>query len=192
MLGVDYFKRSSSPTWYQKSIIYSHNIGLLLPSSNEKYPPILWVLPDHEHFTTTRSKWQPISIECQENTFRVEINRYKEWDLFFKKIIFNWRMITILWWFLPYINTSQSYSYTYAPSLLTSLLSPSPSHPSRLSQSTSFGFPVSYRKFPLAMYFTHGNRYISMLLSQIIPPSPAPTVSKSLFSMSASPFLPCR
>ena len=31
-----------------------------------------------------------------------------------------------------------------------------------------------------------------MLLSQFVPPSPSPTVSRSLFSMSASPVLPCR
>ena len=46
---------------------------------------------------------------------------------------------------------------------------PSPSHPSRSSLSTSFGFPESYRKFPLAIYFTYGNIYISVLLYQIIP-----------------------
>ena len=45
-----------------------------------------------------------------------------------------------------------------------------PPHPtSRLSQTTGFGFPESYSKFPLAIYFTNGNVYISMLLSQIIP-----------------------
>ena len=30
---------------------------------------------------------------------------------------------------------------------------PSASHPSRLSQSTGFGFPASYSKFPLAVYW---------------------------------------
>jgi len=32
---------------------------------------------------------------------------------------------------------------------------PSPSHPSRLSQSTGLGFPVSYGKFPLVIYVKH-------------------------------------
>ena len=36
---------------------------------------------------------------------------------------------------------------------------PSPSHPSELSQNTSFGVPLSYSKFSLAIYCT----YISML-----------------------------
>ena len=44
----------------------------------------------------------------------------------------------------------------------------------------------------MATYFTHftcGNVHVSMLLSQFIPPSPTPTVSTGLFSMSASHFL---
>ena len=49
-------------------------------------------------------------------------------------------------------------------------------------------FPVSHSKLPLAIYFTYGNVYISKLFSQLIPPSPSPTVSTSLFSMSLSIF----
>ena len=64
---------------------------------------------------------------------------------------------------------------------------PTAAHPSRLSQSTRFGFPASYSKFPLAMYFTYGNAHVS----QIIPPSPSPTVSKILFTFVPS-FLPCK
>ena len=52
------------------------------------------------------------------------------------------------------------------------------SHHSRLSQSPSFGFPASYSKLPLAVCFTYGNVYVSMVFSQIIPPSPSSTVSK--------------
>ena len=36
--------------------------------------------------------------------------------------------------------------------------------------------------------FTHGSVYISMLLSQFIPPSPSLTMSTSLFSTSVSLF----
>ena len=61
-----------------------------------------------------------------------------------------------------------------------------PSHPSQLSQSTSFGFPASYSKLTLAIYLTYGNAYVSMLFSQIIPPLPSPTESKRLFYTSVS------
>ena len=40
--------------------------------------------------------------------------------------------------------------------------------------------------------FTYSSVYVSMLLSQSVPPSPSPTVSTSLISTSASPFLSCK
>ena len=40
--------------------------------------------------------------------------------------------------------------------------------------------------------FTHGNAYVSVLLSQFFPPSSSSTVSISPFSMYASPLLPCK
>jgi len=64
----------------------------------------------------------------------------------------------------------------------------SPSHPPPHSipqgchrESTDFGCPASYIKLSLVIYFTYGNTYVSMLFSQIIPHSPSPTESKSLF-----------
>ena len=41
--------------------------------------------------------------------------------------------------------------------------------------------PVSCIEPGLAIYFTYGNIHVSVLFSQIIPPSPSPTESKSLF-----------
>ena len=38
--------------------------------------------------------------------------------------------------------------------------------------------PVLYSNFPLAIYFTHVNVYVSMQVSQFAPPSISPTVSK--------------
>ena len=46
-------------------------------------------------------------------------------------------------------------------------------------------------KLPLAISFTYGNLYASVLFSQATPPSPSPTESKNLFFMSVSPLLPC-
>ena len=52
---------------------------------------------------------------------------------------------------------------------------PSPPYSSVLSQSTGFRCPESYTKLVLVICFTYGNIYVSMLFSQIIPPSPSPT-----------------
>ena len=48
-----------------------------------------------------------------------------------------------------------SHVYTYVPSW-TSLPYSTPSHPSRLSESTGFDFLVSCSKIPLAIYFIYG------------------------------------
>ena len=68
---------------------------------------------------------------------------------------------------------------------------PSPSYPSGCSQGTGFECPVSCIELALVIYFTCGNTHVSMLLSQIIPPSPSPTESKSLFFTSVSLLLSC-
>ena len=48
---------------------------------------------------------------------------------------------------------------------------PSPSCPPGLSQSTGFGCPASCIELALVIYFIYGNVHVSMLFSQIIPPS---------------------
>jgi len=63
---------------------------------------------------------------------------------------------------------------------------PSPSYLSGSSQCTSPEHPVSCIEPGLAIYFTYGNIHVSMLFSQIIPPSPSPTESISLFFTSVS------
>ena len=95
------------------------------------------------------------------NLFKLEVNYF-----------------TMLWWFLPYIEMNQPRVYMCPPSWTP--LPPSPSHPSGLSLYTSFECPVSCIELGLVIYFTYGNIHISMLFSQIIPPSPSPT-EKSLF-----------
>ena len=87
-------------------------------------------------------------------------------------------LLTILWWFLPYIDMNQPWVYKCPPSW-TSLLPPhSTSHPSGSSQCTGFECPVSCIELGLVIYFTYGNIRASMLFSQIIPPSPSPTSPK--------------
>ena len=105
---------------------------------------------------------------------------------FFFCFYFSWRITALQYCFgLCHTSTWISHRYTYAPPSWTS-------HPSRLSQRTGFELPASYGKLPLAVYFTYGNIYVSMLLSQLILPSPSPSVSTSLISMSAFPLLPCK
>ena len=62
----------------------------------------------------------------------------------------------------------------------------SPSHSPGSSQCTSPEHPVSCIEPGLATYFTYDNTHVSMLFSQIIPPSPSSTESKRLFCTSVS------
>ena len=70
-----------------------------------------------------------------------------------------------------------------------SLPRPSPSHPSGSSQCTSPEHPASCIKPGLMIYFTYDNKHVSILFSQIIPPSPSPTESHSLFFTSSTDIL---
>ena len=67
-------------------------------------------------------------------------------------------------------------------------LSPNPSHLPLGCPSASSLSAISCIKLGLVIYFTYGNIHVSMLFSQIIPSSPFPTKSKSLF-ISVSLFL---
>ena len=95
---------------------------------------------------------------------------------------------TVLCWFLPYI-TNHIYGYIYIYPLS---LEP-PSHPTHIPPfcivtEHQAGLPVLYISFPLASYLTCGHIYMSMLLSQFIPPFSSLTVSTSPFSMSVRNF----
>ena len=59
-----------------------------------------------------------------------------------------------------------------------------------LSQCTSFECPASCIQLVLVIYFTYGNIHVSVLFSQIIPPSSS-TESKCLFYTSVSLLLSC-
>ena len=74
--------------------------------------------------------------------------------------------------------------YACAPHSESPLPPPFTPYPSGLSQSTGFGCPASCIELALVIFLTYGKVHVSMLLSQIIPPSPSPTKSKSLFCVS--------
>ena len=99
---------------------------------------------------------------------------FKNWFIYF-----NWRLITLLWWLLLYTDMNQPWVYMCSPPWTprTSLSS----HPSGSSQHTSPEHPVSCIEPGLAICFTYGNIHVSVPFSQIIPPSPSPTKSKTLF-----------
>ena len=87
---------------------------------------------------------------------------------------------TVLQWFLPYSDMNQPWFYMCAPSR-----SPPPTS---LSTRSLWVFPVhqpqalvSCIQPGLVICFTLDSILVSVLFSQIIPPSPSPTESKSLF-----------
>ena len=102
---------------------------------------------------------------------------------------FNWRLVT-----LQYCGGFAIYSHESAMGVHVfpswpSLASPSPSHFSGSSQCTSPKHSASSIKPGLAINYTYVNIHIPMLFSQIIPPSPSPTESNSLFFTSVSLWL---
>ena len=105
----------------------------------------------------------------------------------FKKILFiyfNWRLITVQYCSGFAIHWHESAMGVHVFPILNPLPTSFLSHPSGLSQWTGFECIVSCIKLRLVIYFTYGNIHISMLFSQVIPPSPSPTESKSLFFIS--------
>ena len=61
-----------------------------------------------------------------------------------------------------------------------------PSHPSGLAQCTGPECPISCTEPRLTICFTYSNIHVSMLFSQIIPPSPSPRVPKSVLYICVS------
>ena len=117
-----------------------------------------------------------------------------EW-VFFKLVLnacvsfFNWRLIT-LQYFGGFCHTFTwiHHGYTCVP------------HPEPSSHLPPYPTPLGHPSAPAVStlshasnldYFTHGNIHVSMLFSQIIPPSSSLTEFKSLFFTSVSLLLSC-
>ena len=103
------------------------------------------------------------------------------------KNFFNWRIIA-LQCCVGFCNTTAwiSHKYTYIPSLLYISSIPPPLHPTPLGCHRALGCDI--QQLPLPFYSTYVNIYVSMLLSQFVPPSPSSVVSTNLFSIYMYPF----
>ena len=86
---------------------------------------------------------------------------------------------------LPYIDMNPPRVYMSSQTW-TPLPLPTPYHLSGSSLCTSPKHPVSCIKHRLAIRFLHDSIHVSMPFSQIIPPSPSPSESKSLLYTSVS------
>ena len=123
-----------------------------------------------------------------ENFLEKEMTAHS--SIFFSFLFFfNWKLITLQSCSgFCHILTLISHGYTCGPHPElppTSLPIPS----LRVIPVTSPEHPVSCIEPELVIYFLYDNTHVSMLFSQIIPPSPSSTESKSLFFTSVSLFL---
>ena len=91
---------------------------------------------------------------------------------------------------LPYIDMNQPQVYMSSQSW-TPLPPLTPYHLSGSSPCTSPKHPVFCIEHRLVIRFLPDSIHVSMPFSQIIPPSPSPTESKSLFYTSVSLLLSC-
>ena len=103
--------------------------------------------------------------------------------LFFLNFYFILLYNTVL--VLPYIDMNPPQVYTSSQSWIP-LPPPNPYHLSGSSPCTSPKHPVSCIEHRLAIRFLHDSIHVSMPFSQIIPPSPSPSESKSPFYTSVS------
>ena len=108
---------------------------------------------------------------------------FKIYFLIGGKLLYNIVMGSAMWQCKSTVIIHISYIYII---YITSLLSLPPHPLPHLSRSQSAC------NFSPAISVIHGSVYMSMLLSPFVPLFPSLTVSVSLFSIFAFPFLPCK
>ena len=105
-------------------------------------------------------------------------------QIFFLTSLLEQSCFTMLCQFLLYNKVNQLYAYMYPhiPSLLRLPLT-LPIPPLQVVTKHRADLPVLYGCFPLAIYFTFGSVYISMLLSHIVLAYPSPSPSPQVHSL---------
>ena len=121
------------------------------------------------------------SKESSSSNSHIRQNRPYFFSFFFLNFFLLYNIVLVL----PYIHMNTPRVCTCSLSW-TPLPLPSSYHPSGSSQCTSPEHPESWIKPGLAIRFLYDIIHVSMPFSQIIPPSPCPTESKSLFYTSVS------
>ena len=120
------------------------------------------------------------TCDCSVNIFSFFLVQY-----FSKKFYFYFILLYNTVLVLPYIDMNPPQVYMSSQSW-TPLPPPTPYHLSGFSPCTSPKHPVSCIEYRLAIRFLHDSIHVSMPFSQIIPPSPSPSESKSPFYTSVS------
>ena len=125
---------------------------------------IYFVIEDEKKYSQARLQGvnKGRLLLCESVILSVSRLHYRRRQKLQKKFIyFNWRLITALWWFWPYIDMNKPGVYMYPPRHSEPLLPhPSPSHPSGLPQCTGFECPASCIKLGLVINFTCGMIYV--------------------------------
>ena len=96
---------------------------------------------------------------------------------YFMWFFFNWRKTALQCMLVSAVQQLESViiTHTHTSPLSLEPLSPSTCFaPLQVITEHQAEFPVLHRSFPLAICFTHDSIYMSMLLTQFIPPSPSP------------------
>ena len=113
--------------------------------------------------------------------------------IFFKILFyFNWRIITLQYCDgLCHTSTWISHRYRCAPPSWTPTSTSLPTPSTGLSQSTGFGFPASYAKLPLVIYFTYGTYLYYDCLHPMPQPHLLPLITTHLLFSCVCFFLKC-